>query len=278
MNMKECEQENIDYELAIIDSDVLRYELGAITTDHPFIPGQRTPANPAFIYQRIEDKIDRIKNITGCSKILFIFSGSGNFRFDIAKIQPYKGNRNGLEKPHHWQTVNDYIKEKYQHVIVDGREADDWLAEYQRVNKNTIICTRDKDLLVTPGWHYRWACGDRQAEVPPHYITKIDAWRNFFYQMLIGDNTDHIIGCGEKRPVMRGGKEVMWRHGVGPKAAHKLIDGCTTVTGLYHTVRIEYLRLFPETWECNMLENARLLFVGQRPDNLFDWSWLDKNW
>lgn len=267
-----------DYTLALVDADVLRYELGAIQTNHPFLDGERIPANPEFIYQRIEDRITRIKEATSCYNVLLVFSGSGNFRFSQATLEPYKGKREGLTKPHHWQTVNDYLKEHFAHIVIDGREADDYLAEKQRIDKNTIICTRDKDLLVTPGWHYRWACGDRQPEVPPHYVTELDAWRNFFHQMLIGDNTDNIIGCGERRPVIRGGKEVMWRHGVGPKDSKKLLKDCTTVTGMYHTVRIEYMRLFPEAWECNMLENARLLFVGQREDDLFDWSWLTKEW
>lgn len=267
-----------DYTIALIDADVLRYEIGAIKTNHPFLDGAKIPANPEFIYQRIEDRITRIKEATSCYNILLVFSGVGNFRFEQATLEPYKGKREGLEKPHHWITVNDYLKENYPYIIIDGREADDYLAERQRLQKNTIICTRDKDLLVTPGWHYRWACGENQPEVAPHYVDTITAWRNFFYQMLIGDSTDNIIGCGERRPVIRGGKEVMWRHGVGPKAARELLDTCYDIKGMYHIVRMEYVKLFPEKWECNMLENARLLFVGQHQEDLFDWSWLDKEW
>lgn len=267
-----------DYTLALVDADVLRYEIGAIQTDHPFLAGNKIPANPEFIYQRIEDRLRRIKEATSCYNMFLVFSGQGNFRYEHATLEPYKGKRTGVEKPHHWITVDNYLKQHYDHIIINSREADDYLAERQRVDKNTIICTRDKDLLVTPGWHYRWACGENQPEVPPHYVTELEAWRNFFYQMLIGDNTDNIIGCGERRPVIRGGKEVMWRFGVGSKAAKKLLSGCQTTTGMYHTVRAEYLRLFPDKWECNMLENARLLFVGQREDDLFDWSWLTKEW
>jgi 5'-3' exonuclease len=207
-----------------------------------------------------------------------IFSGTGNFRFDVASTQKYKGNRDGFEKPEHWSTVNDYLKENYPNAVVNDREADDYLAERQRRSGNTIICTRDKDLLVTPGWHYRWSCGENQPEVPPHFVSEWEAWFNFFVQCLIGDTTDNILGCGERRPTSRAGKKVLWRFGVGKKSARALLENCHNQYAMYQTVRMEYYKLFGEDWEWKLLENARLLFVGQRADDLFDWSWLNKTW
>lgn len=268
--------EEYEYDTALVDADVLRYEMGAITTTHPFLDTARVPAAADFVIQRLEEKIARIKEATGCSKLLFVFSGKGNFRFSVAASQKYKGNRADLEKPFHWSTVDQYLKETYEHIVINDREADDYLAERQRVSRDTIICTRDKDLLVTPGWHYRWSCGDRQPEVPPHFVTEFTAWRNFFYQMLIGDNTDNIPGCGERKPVIRGGKEVMWRHGIGPKTAQNLLRELPSIEAFYHQVRLCYAEYFPFEWEEKMLENARLLFVGQSADNLFDWDWLYK--
>lgn len=265
-------------EIALIDSDVLRYEMGSLSQEHPFLEDVRTPVDYGFLEQRLMDKIDIIIKASGCSKAEFYFSEGGNFRFDIAKQQKYKGNRDGFEKPYHWKTVNDIIKANYKFVEVFGREADDALAERQRRDKNTIICTRDKDLLITPGWHYRWACGERQKEVAPHYVDEPTAWQNFFYQMLIGDGTDNIPGCGEKEEVMWGGKLMMRRKGVGKKAAARLLDCVKDKWTLYHIVRMEYYKRFDHEWESKMLENARLLFVGQSEDELFDFSWLDKTW
>ncbi|MCS5736938.1 hypothetical protein, partial [Herbiconiux daphne] len=212
-------------------------------------------------------------------KFMCIFSGKGNFRFDVASTQKYKGNRDGFQKPEHWITVYDYIKENYPHAVVNDREADDYLAERQRRSGNTIICTRDKDLLVTPGWHYRWSCGENQPEVLPHFVSEHEAWRNFFIQLLTGDTTDNILGCGERRPTIRAGKEVLRRSGVGKKEAKGLLEGCENQYAMFHTVRMEYFKQFgEEDWEWKLLENARLLFVGQREDDLFDWSWLNKEW
>ena len=265
-------------EIALVDSDVLRYEMGSLSQEHPFLEDVRTPVDYGFLEQRLRDKIDIIIKASGCSEAEFYFSEGGNFRFDIAKQQKYKGNRDGFEKPYHWKTVNDIIKANYKFVEIFGREADDALAERQRRDKNTIICTRDKDLLITPGWHYRWSCGERQKEVPPHYVDEHTAWQNFFYQMLIGDGTDNIPGCGEKEEVMWGGKLVMRRKGVGKKAAARLLDGVKDKWTFYHIVRMEYYKRFDLEWESKMLENARLLFVGQSEDDLFDFSWLDREW
>ncbi len=265
-------------EVAIVDADVLRYEVGALTQEHPFLDTGRVPVDYGFLIERLQHKIDVIISRAGCERTVFYFSEGGNFRFDIAQQQGYKANRPPGERPHHWQNVSDYIKEHYQYVEVFGREADDALAERQRIEKNTIICTRDKDLLITPGWHYRWACGERQKEVPPHYVSEEVAWQNFFYQMLIGDSTDNIPGCGEKVEMMWGGNLVMRRKGIGSKAAIKLIEKVFDKWTLYHIIRMEYYKRFEEEAEAKMLENARLLFVGQAEGDLFDWSWLDKSW
>lgn len=264
--------------IALIDADVLRYEMGSLTQVHPFLETERTPVDVGFLQQRLRDKIEIITKAAGCKEYVFYFSDGGNFRFDIAKQQKYKGNRDGFEKPYHWKTVDSYIKDNYDYISVVGREADDALAERQRRDKNTIICTRDKDLLITPGWHYRWSCGERQKEVPPHYVDEDTAWQNFFFQMLIGDNTDNIPGCGEKEEVMWGGELKMRRKGVGKKAAIKLLQDVKDKWTLYHIVRMEYFKRFDVDWKDKMLENARLLFVGQNPDELFDFDWLDKEW
>lgn len=270
--------EGVPYAISLIDSDVLRYELGAITTTHAFVKDYRIPAAAEFIHKRCEEKVARIREATNRVKSMCIFSGKGNFRFEVATSQKYKGNRDGMEKPEHWATVNDYLKENYPNVVVDGREADDYLAERQRRSGNTIICTRDKDLLVTPGWHYRWSCGENQPEVAPHFVSELDAWRNFFTQCLTGDSTDNICGCGERVPTNWGGSRMLRRSGVGKAEAKKLLSGCTNQFVMYQIVRMEYYKEFGEDWEWKLLENARLLFIGQRPDDLFDWSWLNREW
>lgn len=66
------------------------------------------------------------------------------------------------------------------------------------------------------------------------------------------------------------------RKGVGPAAGKKLLEKAETIGEKLELVRKAYEERFEgEDWEAILLENARLLYMGQRPDNLFEWSWMD---
>lgn len=261
----------------LIDADILRYQIGSIKAAHPFLEGEYVPAPEGEIKRLVGDLIKGVITATKADTYICPLSGKGNFRHDIAKQEPYKGNRDpNSTRPYHYDTVGDYIRDFHPCIVVDGIEADDWLGIEQRKDPaNTIIATRDKDMGTVFGWHYRWACGDKQPERPLHWITEYEAKEFFFHQMLTGDSTDNIMGCGQRLEVMWGGKPQMRRKGVGAKGADKLLLACSTVQEMYDTVKVEYEKIFGDEHEDIMLENARLLYIGQSADNLFDWDWLD---
>ena len=74
-------------EVAIVDADVLRYEVGALTQEHPFLDTGRVPVDYNFMIERLQYKIDTIIARSGCIKVVVYFSEGGNFRFDVAKPQ-----------------------------------------------------------------------------------------------------------------------------------------------------------------------------------------------
>lgn len=263
----------------LIDADIFRYQLGSIKVAHPFIKGEYVPAPETEICKLLEEMIQHVVSINNGSSYVCALSGTGNFRHDVAKQEPYKGNRGAAtEKPYHYQTVYDYIVKNHPYIVVDGMEADDWLGIEQRKDpENTLIASRDKDLWTCFGWHYRWACGENQPEVQKHWVDLFESRRFFFEQLLHGDNTDNIMGCGKRQEVMWGGKLQMRRKGVGEKGAIKLLEPLNSVGEMYEAVRAEYEKIFGEGHEEIMLENARLLYIGQTPDNLFNWDWLDFN-
>lgn len=263
----------------IIDADILRYQLGSIKAKHPFLEGEFIPAPEDEIKNLVGNLINDIISATNADEYVCPLSGKGNFRDEIAKQEPYKGNRDpNSTRPYHYDTVGDYIKNNHPCVVVDGMEADDWLGIEQRKDPhNTVIASRDKDLKTVYGYHYRWACGDKQPEVPMYWESEFEACKFFFHQMLIGDNTDNIMGCGRRVEMKWGGKMMLRRKGVGKVASEKLLAGCETVQELYDTVKEQYKIYFQDNWEEIMLENARLLYIGQTPDNLFEWDWLDYN-
>ena len=55
------------------------------------------------------------------------FTGKTNFRNDVAKSKPYKGNRKG-DKPHYLKYIRSYLMANYDSELVEGLEADDLMA------------------------------------------------------------------------------------------------------------------------------------------------------
>ncbi|MGL4993671.1 MAG: hypothetical protein ACRC6R_06045 [Bacteroidales bacterium] len=291
----------------LIDGDIFRYQMGAIQMKHPFLD-ELVPAESSVITRMVDDLIVSICNACGSTNYIVFLSGKDNFRNEVAKQVKYKGNRNPNQtRPYHFDTVGDHLEKSHPFKFINGKEADDEMGSTQRedflrqyfgedfdIDKlNYIIASRDKDLRTVPGLHYSWACGKDQPEKPLYYIPVDKAKHMFFYQMLIGDNTDNIMGCGVKLMTKWGfekdekgeflldeeGKKIphmmLRRKGVGDKTAKKILAKCKTVRDMKAAVIEEYKKVFKEDFEEIMLENAKLLYIGQEPDNQFDWSWID---
>lgn len=188
----------------LIDGDVLRYEVGAA--------GEMDDEVKSFDYVAaiMDGKIaDICKAVDADQDPIIYLTGKGNFREGVAVTKPYKGNRDGY-KPYHYQNLTAYLNAQYNTVTVEGMEADDAMSIEQTIHDDTIICTRDKDLRMVPGWHYGWECGN-QREFGPLHVEGIgflildrskkspkltgggEVW--FWAQMLTGDPTDNIPGC-----------------------------------------------------------------------------------
>lgn len=202
----------------LIDGDILRYEIGfAAEAGWRAMEGHDPSSLPPFDY--VADILDmRIQNImamcnTETAPVLYITEGR-TFRYDIATVKPYKGQRQE-NKPWHFNNLTAYMKAVYSTKVVTGIEADDAIAiEHSKPNSNTIICSRDKDLRQVPGWFFSWELG-KQPSFGPTLITNPgtlqlssnkkkligtgDAF--FFAQVLMGDTADNIPGCPGWGPV-----------------------------------------------------------------------------
>lgn len=134
-------------------------------------------------------------------KMLMYLSGKGgSYRDKIAKVRPYKGNRDPTHKPYHYDAIRDYLRAQYKSLMTSGIEADDAVSifahnHYERgTPERLVIATIDKDLDQIPGHHYNYMHKVFYA------ITEPEAERFFVYQILAGDQTDNIVGvwrCGE---------------------------------------------------------------------------------
>ena len=181
-----------------------------------------------FAKKMVDDRIKGILEAVGATEYKCYLTGKGNFRNDVATILKYKGTRHA-PKPHHYQNIWDHLVKKYDAVVITGMEADDAISIAQyKGDGNTVICSRDKDLRMVPGFHYSWQCGDRQPEKPLYKITELEGHYNLAYQMLVGDTVDNIWGVP----------------GYGPVKAAKVIADCEDATDFSLAVLAVYKLVF----------------------------------
>lgn len=239
----------------LLDADVLLYEVGFAAE-----AGWQSAGFPSFDY--VAELLDqRVANtcaiVEATAPPIFFFTGKTNFRNEIAKTFPYK-QRPSL-KPYHYKNIRAYIKGKYDWRQQEGLEADDLLAIEQTNRPNeTIICSRDKDLLQCPGWHYQWELG-AQPQFGPELVGELGYIRLsdkrdkikgvgslFFYsQCLTGDKVDTIPGL----------------EGCGPVKAFKILEGCPSSQEAFKRVLEAYRGLLGPLAEERLLEQGRLLWM-----------------
>lgn len=123
-----------------------------------------------------------------------------NFRDEIATLHKYKGNRDNLTKPTHFEAIRQYLVDHWGAYKVEDQEADDEigcrLTELEDVGRQVIIASPDKDLDQFPGRHWSYKM-NLAYDVEP-----LEAHQFFWQQVLTGDYSDNIRGCwkcGDKK-------------------------------------------------------------------------------
>ena len=170
--------------------------------------------------------------------MLFLTSDDkSNFRFKLATIQKYKGNRKASGKPILYDEIRDILQIEWGAVMVHDQEADDEMAIRSSSNpENHIIVSKDKDLRMVPGWHW-----EMDVSKPPYYTEDIGflllykqkagkskvfgtgiKW--FYFQCLVGDRVDNIPGLPK----------------VGDKKAYDALKNCNTARSLQSKVLALY--------------------------------------
>ena len=272
----------------LLDSDILLYEIG--------FSGQTAegPRDWNFVEELLTNRIKLICDEVGATQppLLFLTNTlrinkmlnkqrkreetneveyTDNFRFEVAKEKEYKAGRK-LDKPFHFYNLLAHILATYETRIHEGGlEADDYICitQYSRLaEKDTIICSRDKDLKQCPGWHYSWEVG-RQASRGPFWVDPLGELTHenegerdakgklkqpkifgtghkfFYYQLLTGDQVDNIGGI----------------KGQGPKFAYNLLKDAETERQCYELVAEVYVKAWEDQWKEKMKEQADLLHM-----------------
>lgn len=274
--------------LALIDADVLRYEIGFGSQFTDEESGEPVSRDYEFATSLMDEKIRIIKYDTEAEDALLFLTNDTvthrmknrqrkrnglkpkefipNFRFDIATTKPYKGQRKKA-KPLHYDNLTAYLLENYNVYTEDtGLEADDAMCiiQSQRLREgDTIICSRDKDLRICEGNHYSWECGRANAIGPVH-TDKLGSLKlsenrksikgyglRFFYsQLLTGDVVDNIPGLP----------------GCGPVAAYEILGTATSEVGMSRKIHEVYEEKIGNDYEDYLREQVNLLWMVQELD------------
>lgn len=186
-------------------------------------------------------------------------TGPGNFRDHMATLKVYKGNRDPEAKPKHYAVLKEFATKQYGAITIDGQEADDALGidgikafkEWETSGRlpgqsKYVLCTVDKDLQMIPGLHYNFVKDEL------HWIDRRDALRFFYWQLLVGDSTDNIGGCPK----------------IGKKRAEAALEGKDDEMAMWLACRDLYAKHYEDV-EAVMVENARLLWIRRKPDEMW---------
>lgn len=238
---------------ALIDGDLLFYAVAA-AAEYGKDPDE---VNIEEVYHSMEVRAANVMIAAGCDKRRIFLTGK-NFRYWIAA--DYKGNRKDTWRPSILPQVRAYAELFMGAEIVEGLEADDMLAVLQ--TEDTVICSIDKDLQQIDGAHYRWDYNGKEGEML--YIT--EGWRKFYTQLLTGDATDGIIGCGKRTTQVyktgaKAGQEYIKRVGVGPKQAEQVIAACNTEAEAEEACYVQYKGIFGSKALDKMVQQGRLLYM-----------------
>lgn len=252
--------------IGIVDGDILIYrcgfaaekrirvdkENGEFELKREVAPLSHAKQNLNTVLEHLDKKFELLE---------IYLSGKKNFRKEVAKLKPYKGNRSPFSKPVHYDDLRHYLERSRGAVITDGVEADDSIGIRATSGRaegrpEAVIISTDKDLKQIPGKHYNWV-KDEWDE-----ITEREGLRLFYKQLLTGDTVDNIPGI----------------YGIGPANASKIVDPYTKEKGMWQAVREEWHSHYPDGYVLDgtptgrsvddvLQELAQLLWI-QRTDRI----------
>jgi DNA polymerase I len=220
--------------MPIIDGDILCYRVGFACNEETEKVAIRTMA----------DMLEELVFIELSSNIhVGYLTGKDNYRHDIAKTKPYKGNRKDAPRPVHLHSLREYLITAWDFRVANGQEADDAIGIHATLTRdNSIIVSIDKDLDMIPGHHYNPVKKDH------YYVNDKVALKNFYRQILTGDKVDNIEGL----------------RGIGPKKADKILGDFDTDLAMYEAV----LKAYDGDAE-RVLENGQLLWIRRKEGELW---------
>ena len=208
--------------VAHIDADFIAYQIASDTKEE--LSGDRPLRPIEYKLAQIEDIAGEIMDRAGASKFVLHVTPSASTKGNRAAQavqKEYQANRLGRDKPEHLDAIRAEIARSsgYRHGIGVAhldQEADDALVQANLGDiKNSVLCSRDKDLRMAAGWHMDMDT-DELVWVEPGDFGHIDLVEKvsesgksktkkivgygpkfFWAQCLMGDTADNVAGLPE---------------------------------------------------------------------------------
>lgn len=266
----------------LIDGDIIIYRPCCIFNED-------SDSDRGMIAKKINDKIEELMIAAGCTKYIMFVTTKFNVRDYY--VDDYKANRQDVDRPvnlawaKRWstQTLNTHFR-RYL-------EADDLLGIHQ--TEDTVIWSLDKDLRQIAGSHLdddtmevvkvthggllrtkKWVTESGKKKEGIYFNGMI----GFYYQLLIGDSTDWIVGCGKRvkqvyKSGAKKGQSYIKRDGIGPKAAMKILSKATSLEGALELVKSEYYKIHGKDWQEHLETQGNLLWMVRYQDDAIIQRW-----
>tara|TARA_R110000850_G_scaffold12281_2_gene41510 strand:+ start:5 stop:940 length:936 start_codon:yes stop_codon:yes gene_type:complete len=266
----------IDYEIVDrtlnIDGDIVIYRPCCIHNEDD-------DQSRRLITKDISSMIDKLMLAAGCNTYIMFVTTKFNFRDQL--VDDYKAKRLEVVRPINLTYAKRWAVENLNTHFHKGLEADDLLGIH--MTDDTVLWSLDKDLRQVPGKHLDDAtmkviditksgslkkeviykdCGIRIKKTKHHFTGLI----GLYFQMLTGDTTDWIVGCGVRetgtfKSGPNKGKERIVRKGVGPGQAFDLLYGSKLTGDALKVVINEYKKIHSNAWQQELETQANLLFM-----------------
>ena len=188
-----------------------------------------------------QDAIGGIRDTLPDSRIVLAFGDRVTFRRGV--WPKYKANRSKNRRPAGYRQLVDWVAKAgpargWEVARLPDVEGDDVLGILYE--EGDVIVSIDKDMLTLPGLHLR------DGEVQE--VSRLEADRNFYGQVLTGDTSDNYPGCP----------------GVGAVGAQKLLAGCTAEVQMWVEVLKAYEKKgYGEAYVIAQARCARILRAGE---------------
>lgn len=221
----------------------------------------QTPDLERFARANAKAAVEKIFNVLGTTNHIGFLGEGDSHRLGASTILKYKGNREGMLRPIHLDSVSEYLLKTFNVEKVVELEADDWCAIECYKNDN-ILCAIDKDAYGTASKVFNFGNPDDGVidcdcfgELRVNDKNKVKGFgRQFFYfQVASGDSIDNYKA--------NSASSKKW----GEKSAYDALCKATNDTEALKALLDVYRKLYPEP----------IVVEGWRKDKIeVDWLYM----